>query len=96
MRNFNGKMVVYDLRETYSNVGKFHFKIVLGKSFKNGHEIDIKMYDSKNEEMELTSETWGRKVNCEFTIPESAQDGVHTVKIKLLDMIEVLQYWVIR
>ena len=90
-------MVVYDLRETYHNNGKYEFKVVLDKSFKNGHDISILMLDPNNDMMPVTSEVWGRKVNCTFDITDLVREGVCTVRISLGSTLsETIQYWIIK
>jgi len=90
-------MVIYDLCETYHRSGDFEFKIVLDKTFKNGHDISIKMFDPDNNPMEVNSEVWGRKVNCIFSIDKDISEGVCVLKIELPEGIsENVQYWIIK
>lgn len=90
-------MVVYDLCETYHRVGTFQFKIVLDKTFKNGHDITIEMFDPENNQIPVLIETWGRKINCTFSISNTIQDGVCLLKINIPGKLEeTLQYWIIK
>ena len=90
-------MVVYDLRETYHMAGTFDFKIVLDKSFKNGHDISVEMFDPTNQPIDVDVETWGRKINCSFSITDDMMDGVCIVKVGIKDKLsESLQYWIIK
>lgn len=90
-------MIIYDLCETYHSCGKHEFKILLDKSFKNGHDISIKMLDPENNSIDVDVQIWGRKINCSFIIDDSLNEGVYVIKIKLDDLLnETIQYWVIK
>lgn len=96
------KFVVYNLRETYHELGTYEFKIVLHpKNFRHGHTSSMTMVDSDGKPMELDVKTWGRKVNCLFKIDKSVADGV---SIATLDVIDSkgekhnmrLTFWIIK
>lgn len=80
------KFVVYNLRETYHELGKYDFKIVLNpKFFKNGHMSELKCVDSDRKNMKFSCEKWGRKINCSFIIDNDVSDGVSIVDMNLKD-----------
>ena len=80
------KFVVYNLRETYHEFGKYEFKVVLNpKYFKNGHMSEITCVDSDRKGMKFSYEKWGRKINCSFIIDKEVADGVSIVDMKLKD-----------
>lgn len=96
------KYVVYGIRETYHELGKYEFKIVLSpKYFKNGHTSEILFVDSDGKPMKSSVENWGRKINCSFVIDNTVSDGVSVVKIDLKDgkgksITGRLSFWVIK
>lgn len=80
------KFVLYNLRETYHELGNYEFKIVLDpRSFKNGHLSELLCLDSDGKPMKFEYEKWGRKINCKFLIDKSVADGVSTIKMNLKD-----------
>lgn len=80
------KYVLYNLRETYHELGVYDFKIVLDpRFFKNAHLSEVIFTDSDGKLMKFEVEKWGRKINCEFVIDDSVSDGVSTVKMLLKD-----------
>lgn len=96
------KFVVYNLRETYHEVGDFEFKIVLNpKNFKSSHLSDVSMFNPDGKEMKATIKKWGRKIMCSFTIDQTVPDGVAVVKMNLKDEKDQsfpgrLTFWVIK
>jgi len=96
------KFVIYNLRETYHELGKFDFKIVLDpKFFKNGSLSEVKLTDSDGRDMKYTTEIWGRKINCTFCLDRTVPDGVSTVKMLLRDdsgheMSTQASFWIIK
>lgn len=78
--------VIYNLRETYHEPGRFDFKIVLDpKHFKNGHTSEVTLTNPDLKPMPVDVKTWGRKINCTFQIDDSVPDGVVTVNVRLVD-----------
>src|SRR6266487_1227258 len=96
------KFLVYNLRETYHELGEYEFKIVFSpKHFKNSHLSDLKVFDSDGRPMAYELKKWGRKMNCRFLIDDSCSDGVAVARLFLLDerrnehMMQ-LTWWVIK
>ena len=80
------KFILYNLRETYHELGRYEFKVVLDpRFFKNGHMSDLSCVDSDGRPVRFTFEKWGRKINCCFTIDPTVADGVSVVKMNLKD-----------
>lgn len=98
----NDSFVVYNLRETYHELGEYEFKIVLNpKFFKNGHDSTLLMIDSDGKKMRYSVETWGRKINCSFTIDDTVSDGVSIIDLIVKNSSgkehkERLTYWIIK
>jgi hypothetical protein len=96
------KFVVYNLRETYHELGEYEFKIVLSpKFFKNGHLSGLSFVDSDGKKVEHTLQCWGRKMNCKFVICDKVSDGVASVKLALTaengkEFNELLTMWIIK
>jgi hypothetical protein len=96
------KFVVYNLKETYHELGTYEFKVVLNPSnFKNGHESDVDFIDSDGKKMKFFVNRWGRKINCSFVIDDDVADGVSIVTIVLKDSFGVttnerLTFWVVK
>jgi hypothetical protein len=89
---------VYGLDETYPQLGKFSFKIVLNpKFFKSGQDFDVQLLDSARNAMRFKLQKWGRKLNVDFIIDNNVPDGVSTASISK-DNVEVgrLLFWVIK
>lgn len=89
---------VYNLRETYHELGEYQFKIVLHPRFyKSGHDFRVEMFDSSNKPMRFRHEVWGRKLNVDFTIDDSVSDGVARADIFRGDNRLVrLTWWIIK
>lgn len=89
---------VYNMRETYHELGDYQFKVVLNPRFyKTGHDFRVEMFDSSNRPMKHKFEVWGRKINVAFTIDDSVSDGVAYVNvIKGNNQLARLTYWVIK
>lgn len=89
---------VYGLDETYPQLGKFSFKIVLNpRFFKSGQDFDVQLLDSGRNIMRFKLEKWGRKLNIDFVIDNNVPDGVSTVFINKGDTeIGRLMFWVIK
>ena len=80
------KYVLYNLRETYHELGSYEFKVVLDpRSFKNGHFSDLTCVDSDGKPMRFEFQKWGRKINCKFIVDRTVADGVSTVRMILKD-----------
>lgn len=98
----NNLFVVYDLRETYHELGIYEFKVVLNpKLFKNGHDSVVKMVDSDGRIMDFEVHKWGRKLNFKFTVDQDVSDGVSMVNIYVTDKkgkdhFERLTFWIIK
>jgi hypothetical protein len=96
------KFVVYNLRETYHELGQYEFKVVLNpKFFKNSHRSELILVDSDGKPMRFDVKKWGRKINCSFTIDPTVADGVSQAHLKLLTEKEELvagrlTFWVIK
>jgi len=96
------KFVLYNLRETYHELGEYEFKVVLDpRSFKNGHLSELTCVDSDGKPMNFEVQKWGRKINCKFIIDKSVSDGVSTVKMTLRDdegheLAGRTSFWVIK
>lgn len=80
------KFVLYNLRETYHELGEYEFKVVLDpRSFKNGHLSEVTCVDSDGKPMRFEVQKWGRKINCKFVVDRTVSDGVSIVKMILRD-----------
>lgn len=92
------KYQVYNIRETYHELGDYQFKVVLNPRFyRTGHDFRAEMFDSSNRPMRHVFEVWGRKLNVKFTIDETVSDGVSYVDIFRGDnKIARLNFWVIK
>lgn len=94
--------VVYNIRETYHELGTYEIKIVLSpKHFKNGHLSDIVIVDSDGKPMKHDVQKWGRKINCTFTIDPTVSDGVAAIRMNLVTAKErkvqkMLTFWIIK
>ncbi|MHB8407934.1 MAG: hypothetical protein ACYDHY_07610 [Acidiferrobacterales bacterium] len=96
------KYLVYNLRETYHELGQYEFKVVLSpKLFRNSHLSSLTLVDSDGKAMSFELNKWGRKMNCSFVVDKNVADGVSTVKLSLVDDKEqphdaLLRFWVIK
>lgn len=96
------KFVVYNLRETYHELGEYEFKIVLSpRHFKNSHLSEMTLHDSDGKPMSCQIKKWGRKMNCLFKIDQSVADGVSNADIVLKEegkdpLTARLTFWVIK
>jgi hypothetical protein len=96
------KFVVYNLRETYHELGRYEFKIVLNpRFFKNSHESSLELVDSSGKPMQYELNRWGRKLNCSFVIDTEVADGVSRGALVLkTDSGQVhagqISFWVIK
>ena len=80
------RFVVYNLRETYSELGEFSFKIVLdGSFFDTSHGSEVSIVDPDRKNMHVGIQYWGRKINCTFSISSDIPDGVAVVNLHLVD-----------
>lgn len=71
------KYQVYNLLETYHELGEYQFKIVLNPRFyKTGHEFKVELFDSSRKPMKGSFEIWGRKINVKFVIDPDVSDGI--------------------
>jgi hypothetical protein len=89
---------VYGLDETYPELGKFGFKVVLNPRFaKSGQDYGVRIVDSDRAPMAFELKKWGRKLNVEFAITPQTSDGVSTVFVER-NGAEVgrLSFWVIK
>lgn len=86
MKKQRDPYVIYNLRETYAETGRFEFKVVLNPDiFKNGQESDVTLIDGDMKKVPVEVKRWGRKINCTFVINETVPDGVMTIWLKLCD-----------
>jgi hypothetical protein len=77
--------VVYGLRETYAELGKYEFRIVLDpKQYSDGHDSTLSIVDSDGTIMSFDVRKWGRKLNCSFEIREDTADGVASISLQLV------------
>jgi hypothetical protein len=96
------RFVVYNLRETYAELGEYEFKVVLSpRYFKNGHSSEMQLVDSDGKPMRFELKKWGRKMNCVFFIDENTADGVAAARLQLQDdkghaVPGHLTFWVIK
>jgi hypothetical protein len=95
------KFVVYNLRETYHELGEYEFKVVLNpRYFKNSHLSELVVFDSDRRVIQQEVNKWGRKMNCKFRIDKDVSDGVAVVELILKterDSIPArLSFWVIK
>lgn len=97
------KFVVLNLRETYHELGRYEFKVVLSaKHFKNSHFCEMTLVDSDGKPMNYEVQKWGRKMNCTFVIDPLVADGVSKVRLSLRKeesaepQSSLLSFWVIK
>jgi hypothetical protein len=96
------RFVVYNLRETYAELGEFEFKVVLSpRHFKNSHPSEMTLVDSDGKPMRFELKKWGRKMNCVFYVDEETADGVAAARLQLRDdrgnqHLGHLTFWVIK
>lgn len=96
------KFVVYNLRETYHELGEYEFKVVLSpKYFKNSHISEMQLVDSDGKTMRFELKKWGRKMNCIFIVDETSADGVASARLQLKDdrgniVPGHLTFWIIK
>jgi hypothetical protein len=102
MRKSPAKFLVYNLRETYHEPGRFEFKIVLnGRFFRNSHLSEVEIVDSDGKPMRHEVSKWGRKINCVFVIDDRVSDGVAHARLTLVPergekIKERVSWWVIK
>ena len=78
--------VIYNLRQTYHERGKYSVKVVLNpRRFKNCHDCSLKLIDAKAQPMKFELNRWGRKLNVDFTIDETTAEGVSGAYMDLVD-----------
>jgi len=89
---------VYNLLETYHELGQYQFKVVLNpRYYKTGHDFKVEMFDSSNKPMNFKFEIWGRKINVDFVIDDNVSDGVAYANVMKNDnQIARLTWWVIK
>lgn len=76
--------VVYGLRETYAELGKYEFRVVLDpKRYSDCHESSLTIVDSDGKPMVYDVRRWGRKLNCSFVVNDATADGVSSVNMEL-------------
>lgn len=92
------KYQVYNLEETYPELGEYSFKIVLNpRYYKSGHGFRATVVDSDQKPMDGSFEIWGRKLNLKFNITPNTADGVAQVNVyKETNLMCQLQFWVIK
>jgi hypothetical protein len=92
------KFQVYNLHETYPELGQFFFKVVLSpRYYRDGHEISVSMIDSDRKPMNFEAKTWGRKINVHFDITPNVADGVATATLmRGSTQLGRLTFWVIK
>jgi len=93
---------VYNVRETYHELGEYEIKVVLSPdSFKNGHLSEFKIVDSDGKPIPCEISKWGRKVNFLFKIDPDVSDGVAAIKMDLVTARErkvyrQVTFWIIK
>lgn len=98
----NKEFVVYSLKNTYVDLGKYTFKIVLSKNFVDAKFSTLTMIDSDGKLMKYEINYWGRKINTTFIINEDVSDGIAAIDLilKTDENTEVLKqrlyFWVIK
>ena len=92
------KYQVYNMRETYHELGQYEFKVVLSPRFyKTGHDFKVEMFDSSRRPMNYKMEVWGRKLNVTFDIDHNVSDGVAFVNVyKGTNQLARLTCWIIK
>lgn len=95
------KFIVYNLRETYHELGEYEFKVVLNpRYFKNSHNSELIVFDSDRKVIRQETNKWGRKMNCKFRIGHDVSDGVAVVELILRSERDEhparLTFWVIK
>lgn len=92
------KYQVYNLEETYPELGEYTFKIVLNpRFFKSGHGFRVVLQDSDRKPMKHSAEVWGRKINVKFDITPETADGVAQATVyRESTLICQLQFWIIK
>lgn len=96
------KLIFHNLRETYHELGRYEFKIVLNPAFfKTAEDVSLKIVDSDGKTMKHEFNVWGRKVFCEFDIDMSVSDGVSFIQLDGSDskgkkFSERNSFWVIK
>jgi hypothetical protein len=96
------KYVVYNLRETYHELGEYEFKVVLSpRTFKNSHPSEMVLVDSDGKPIRFELKKWGRKMNCKFFIDQNVADGISVATLNLKDdrgtsLTVRLTFWVIK
>lgn len=95
-------IVVYNLRETYHELGVYEFKVVLDpKLYKSSHASEAIMLDSDGNQMSFKLNKWGRKMNFTMKIDERVPDGVSVVRLNLVRddgtrINQMLSFWIIK
>jgi hypothetical protein len=95
------RFVVYNLRETYHELGEYEFKVVVSpEHYKNSHQCVLHLVDSDGATMQYSVHRWGRKMNCTFKVDESVADGVAQVRMLLSgsdgEFAHNLRFWVVK
>lgn len=96
------KFQVYNLRETYAELGEYEFKVVLNERyFKNSHLSELVVMDSDGKPIAFDLKKWGRKMNCTFLVEENTADGVAVARLSLRDergdiVPGHLTFWIIK
>lgn len=96
------KFMIYNLRETYHELGEYDFRVVLdAKFFNNSHGSSVSIVNPDGTEIPCNVERWGRKMRCQFRIGESVPDGVSIIKLSLRDSRDreqkhSVKFWVIK
>lgn len=89
---------VYGLDETYPELGRYSFKVVLSpRHYRSEEEFSVDVVDSDRKPMRYVVRKWGRKLNVEFDITPDTSDGVSVARI-LKNGTEIgrLTWWVIK
>lgn len=89
---------VYGLEETYPELGRFSFKVVLNSRFyKSGEDFRVDLVDSDRKPMRFEVKRWGRKLNVSFDIDPQTSDGVSVAAISRAGQeVGRLTFWVIK
>jgi hypothetical protein len=98
----NKDFVVYNLKNTYVDLGKHSFKVVLSKKFLDAKFSTLSMIDSDGKAIKHELNYWGRKMNTDFYIDDDVSDGIAAIDLVLrmnedeVSNTERLFFWIIK
>lgn len=96
-----GPFVIYNIRETYHELGRYEFKLVLDPAcFRDSHFCSVSAVDPDGKPFPMDVKHWGRKMNCSFELTESVPDGVVVANFDLRNASGSfparLTFWVVK